>query len=185
MTDHRSVVRFPPIAIEEARYDAISTPTVPNENTIRREDTRELGDDFPIVGRLDEEAEGSEEIEHSVEAAAPARGQPSHIPSRVPQPGSGAAFASSCQQIGRVIQSVDVEPCLGEEVRVSSLTARAIEHPCAGGQTEDLEQPRHLATIALEREEWLVLEDVVGVEVRRPPICRAALTTPQKNTGSR
>ena len=62
-----------------------------------------------------------------------------------------------------------------------SLAARHVEKPSAGWQLENVEQPRHFVPVALEREERLVLEQILGVEIRRPPVGFRG----QKKTGSR
>ena len=58
------------------------------------------------------------------------------------------------------------------------LPARHVEDPRIGGQAEDVHDPRHVAPVLLEREDRLVLEQVLRVEVVAPPLR-------QKNTGSR
>ena len=68
---------------------------------------------------------------------------------------------------------------------MASLAARAFENASARRESEDLDQPRDLSPVPLEREERLVFEEVLGVEVRRPPVARARRSTRQKNTGSR
>ena len=60
------------------------------------------------------------------------------------------------------------------------LTAGTVEDPRADGEIEDVDQPRDLQPVARGIEERLVLQEVAGVEVARPPVRRA-----QKNTGSR
>lgn len=92
------------------------------------------------------------------------------------------ARASPCQQRGREIQSVDAKPGLGEQMTVPALPARHVEHPRVGGQSEQFEQARDLLPVALEREQWLVLAQIVLVEVPRPPL---AFPSAQKKTGSR
>jgi hypothetical protein len=50
------------------------------------------------------------------------------------------------------------------------LSARNVEDARAGGGAEDVDEPRDFVAIALEGEERLVLEQVLGVEVVRPPV---------------
>jgi hypothetical protein len=69
-------------------------------------------------------------------------------------------------------------------VGVASLAARHVEQARTGGQREDLDQPRDLATVAREVEDRFVLEEVMGVEVRLPPFARLSRRA-QKKTGSR
>jgi hypothetical protein len=66
-------------------------------------------------------------------------------------------------------------------VRVSSLPARHVEESRARRKLENLQQPRYFVPVTLEREDGLVLEQVLGVEVGRPPIGFRG----QKKTGSR
>jgi hypothetical protein len=64
---------------------------------------------------------------------------------------------------------------------MSALTAGHIEDARPDGKLEEVDQPGGVAAILLRGEKRLVLEQIVGVEVRRPPLRPSA----QKNTGSR
>ena len=64
---------------------------------------------------------------------------------------------------------------------MTTLAAGDVEDARTDRELEDLDQPPGVATILLRREERLVLEQIVGVEVRRPPLAPCG----QKNTGSR
>jgi hypothetical protein len=64
---------------------------------------------------------------------------------------------------------------------VATLTAGYVEYTSAVGQREELDESRCFLPIALEREKWAVLQEIVGVECRLPPLARLF----QKNTGSR
>jgi hypothetical protein len=55
-------------------------------------------------------------------------------------------------------------------MRMAPLPTRHVEDARARGQLEDLEQTRGLAPVALEREERFVFKQVLGIEIRRPPI---------------
>jgi hypothetical protein len=66
-------------------------------------------------------------------------------------------------------------------MRVSSLPARHVEDACTRRKLQNIEQPRYFVPVALEREEGLVLEQILGVEIRRPPVGFGD----QKKTGSR
>lgn len=182
MGDERAVVRLPPVAAEEARHHAVAAAAVPDEKAARLENARKFLDHARIVRRLVEEAERREEIEHAVEATGPSRWQLSHVTARIPQSRPRAARPGEFQQVARVVQSIDVESRFGEEVRVATLPARHVEDARAGGQLQDLEQTRDLSSVTLEREERFVLQQVLGVEVRRPPV---GLRGGQKKTGSR
>ena len=66
-------------------------------------------------------------------------------------------------------------------MRVAALPAWDVEDARPGRQTQQVDKPGYLLTIALGREERPVLTEIVGVERGLPP-----LTLPsQKNTGSR
>jgi hypothetical protein len=67
---------------------------------------------------------------------------------------------------------------------VATLAARHIEDPRTRRKCEELHEPRHLAPVAREIEDRLVLEQVVRVEVRLPPLA-SLLRRTQKKTGSR
>jgi hypothetical protein len=66
-------------------------------------------------------------------------------------------------------------------MRVPALATWNVEHARAGWQTEQLDEARGLVAVALGREKWAVLQEVVGVEGGLPPLFRFL----QKNTGSR
>ena len=85
-----------------------------------------------------------------------------------------------------VVQPIDAKARLGEQVRVPTLAAWHVEHARAGRQREQLDETRYLAPVARQVEDRLVLEEVVRVEVRRPPFARVAVfAATQKKTGSR
>lgn len=67
---------------------------------------------------------------------------------------------------------------------MASLPARHVEDACAGRKREHVDQPRDLVPVTGKVEDRLVLEQVVRVEVGRPPVGRLARLA-QKNTGSR
>jgi hypothetical protein len=69
-------------------------------------------------------------------------------------------------------------------MRMPPLAAWNVENACARREAEDVHQARDLAAIALEREQRLVLEQILIVEVRLPPL-GALLLGAQKKTGSR
>lgn len=64
---------------------------------------------------------------------------------------------------------------------MAPLPARNIEEARADGKLEQVEQARDVAPILFRREERFVFEEIVSVEVRRPPLGPLG----QKNTGSR
>ena len=144
-------------------------PPCQTQHAARLEHARELGEHAAIVGRLGEEAERREQIEHGVEAAGPragsARMSPRVYRRRVPVP----ALSRAREQVARVVEAIDVEAGFGEQMRVASLAARHVEHARAGRKAEHVDEARDLATIALERKERLVLEQILRVEVALPP----------------
>ena len=81
----------------------------------------------------------------------------------------------------RIVEPVDVVAGFRQEMRMSSLSAWHIENSRSGRQAEDVDQARDFLSVALEFEDRLVFEEVVGVEVRLPPFAFPA----QKKTGSR
>ena len=83
--------------------------------------------------------------------------------------------------MARVVEPVDVVACFREHVRVATLPARNIEDSRSHRQTEYFQQPRYIAPITFGSKERLVLEEIVGVEGRFPPLGMFR----QKNTGSR
>src|ERR1051326_1400954 len=138
---HRSIGGFPPVAIEEARHDAVAAPPVPNENATWPQHARKLGHHSPIVGGIGEEAEGREQVQHGVELSGPFRSETPHVAAVIPQPCPRASCAGAGEQLGREVKAVDVEPRLGEEVRMAALAAWHVENASAVRQSEDLQQP--------------------------------------------
>jgi hypothetical protein len=70
----------------------------------------------------------------------------------------------------RVIEAIHDEPSFGERVRMPSLPAWDVEDARSRGQCEHVHEARDLATVTLLGEDRLVFEQIVGVEVRLPPI---------------
>jgi hypothetical protein len=66
-------------------------------------------------------------------------------------------------------------------MRVPSLTAWHVQNTRPDGKSEQIYQPSDLLAVALWREKKTVLEQIVGVERRLPPLARCR----QKKTGSR
>ncbi len=142
---------------------------MPEENASRLEHARELGEDVSIVSRLGKESERREEVENGAEASGPARRKRPHVASRITEARSGAALARALQEIARVIESVDVESCFGEQVCVASLSAGDVEQARTGWKPEDVDESSDFMSVALEREQRLVFEQVLSVEVALPP----------------
>ena len=95
---------------------------------------------------------------------------------------SGAALSRSGEQRRREVETIDEKARLGEQVTVSSLSAGYIENTRFRWKPKHFDDARHLAPIALEREQRLILPQVLGVEIPSPPL---GLPRRQKNTGSR
>jgi hypothetical protein len=113
---------------------------------------------------MGEESERREEVEHRVEPARPLGGHAPHVPAGVAQSVAGSASAPDVEEFLRVIEPIDVVAELGKEMRVAALTTRHIENARAVRQSEELDEACHFLPVALEREEWAVLEEIVGVE---------------------
>jgi hypothetical protein len=69
-------------------------------------------------------------------------------------------------------------------MRMAALPARDVEESRAARQREDIHQAGDFAAILGEVEDRLVLQQILGVEVRRPPVGLLRARA-QKNTGSR
>ena len=181
MGDYGAVRGFPPIARKEPGHNAVAAPAVPDQNSTRLENSRELADDFRIIARVRKESERSEEVDNSVEFRAPAAGHLPHVGLGVPEIRPDASFPRELDQMLRIVEPVDIESSLGQEVGVSSLSARNVEDSRALRKSEHIHYACNFMAITLEREDGLVLEQIPGVEVRLPPLGRFA----QKKTGSR
>jgi len=170
LRDDRPVAGGPPIAGEELRHDAVTAPSLPDHDAAGTEHARALGDHARIVARVVEEPEAREEVHHCVEATAPRRREPPHVGALVPQVLPGTSRLREAQQVRGEVEAIHVEPRLGKEVGVASLPAREVEHACAGGEGEQLDEARHLLAILDEVEEGLVLAHVARIEVGGPPV---------------
>src|SRR5258708_13090525 len=84
----------------------------------------------------------------------------------------------------RVVQSIHREARLGKRMRMSPLPAWAVENARSRRKRQDVDESRDFTTVALLREDGLVLEEIMGVEVRLPPLT-LRLSRRQKNTASR
>jgi hypothetical protein len=100
---------------------------VPDQHAARLEHARPLGNHAFIVSRVKKEPERGEEIQDGVEAAGPASWESAHIAVRVPKRAAGTPSLCELEKVLRQIQPVDVEPCLGQQVRVSALAAWYVE----------------------------------------------------------
>jgi hypothetical protein len=68
---------------------------------------------------------------------------------------------------------------------MAALPAWDVEDPRAGGEPKQVDNASDFVAVARKIEDGLVLEQVVGVELLRPPLCFSLFRPAQKNTGSR
>ncbi len=170
LRDDGAIGGAPPVSLEESGHHAVATSAVPHERAARSKNPREFGDRSLVVGGIHEEPERREEIDHGVEPTRPPRRQAPHVAAGVSEAATRSACARTRQQYGRVVEAVHVEAGFREQMRVTSLPAWHVEHPCVRGQLQQRYEARHLAPIAREVEQGLVLEEVLIVEVRPPPL---------------
>jgi hypothetical protein len=78
--------------------------------------------------------------------------------------------AGDAQQMRRVVQRIDGVSRLGQESGMTALPARHVEDAGPDGQREQLDQSGDVMPILRIAEERLVLGEVAGVEVGRPPL---------------
>ena len=186
--DDRAAVRVPPVAGKKARHDAIPTSAVPQERAAGAEHARELGDDAPVIRRIEEEPERREEVEHGVEATGPSPRKPTHVAAQVSKTRSLAAPPGDREQMRRIVQSMHPEPRLGQKMRVAAMPTWDVQDSGSSREAQDLDQAGHLSAVARQIEDGLVLQQVVGIDVRCPPLARLPPAPPcraQKKTGSR
>jgi hypothetical protein len=91
------------------------------------------------------------------------------------------------KQFRRIVDAVDSKARLGQQVRVTSLTARRIQDTRPDRQTEQLDYATSFRAIALRRKDRTVFPEVMRIEIAFPPL---PLPLPrrsvaQKKTGSR
>ncbi|HEX6574928.1 MAG TPA: hypothetical protein VF042_08135 [Gemmatimonadaceae bacterium] len=80
----------------------------------------------------------------------------------------------------RVIETFNGVPCFSKQMRMSALSAGYIEKARTCRQTKEIDQPRNFLPVAREGKDRLVFEQIMGVEIRLPPLAFL-----QKKTGSR
>lgn len=178
LSDDRVVGGAPPVPRQELRRYAVAACTVPDEDTAGPQDAGEPVDHPLVVSRVHEEPEGREEIDDGIELSGPPARKRAHVTARVSQPGTDTPFPCLREQRPRVVEPVHVEARLGQQMRMTSLTAGTIEDTRTDGKLEELDQPRDVGAIADGVEQRLILEQIPRVEIRGPPLG-------QKNTGSR
>lgn len=154
---------------------------MPDKRATGFQNARKFTDHTCIVARIEKEAKRREEIDDCIEAILPSRRQPPHVALRIAKVRSGAATAGDFQQMLGVVERVYVVSGFGKKVSVPALSARDIENPRSHWKAEHVDDPRCFLAIPLEREDRLILEQIMGVEIRLPPFGGLF----QKNTGSR
>jgi len=153
---------------------------MPDEDASGLQDSRELVDHFRIVARTGKEAERSEEVDDRVELRCPAAGHLSHVTLGVLQIRADASFASEANEVLGVVEAINLESSFGEKMSVSSLPARDVKNSGSMRKAQNVNDTGCFVSVALEREDWLILEQIPGVEIRLPPLgCFS-----QKKTGS-
>jgi hypothetical protein len=75
------------------------------------------------------------------------------------------ALSGDSNQMLRVIQPFDLESRLCQQMRVPSLPARNVEDSRSVRKAKHVDYTRCFVPIALEREDRLVLQEVLGIEV--------------------
>jgi len=69
----------------------------------------------------------------------------------------------------RVVEGVNLIAGLSEQMGVPALTARHVKNPRAVMEAKHLDNTSRFGAVALEREDWLILEEIPGIEIRLPP----------------
>src|SRR4051812_48482028 len=106
---------------------------MPDQLTTRLQHPGKLGDDLRVVGGIEKKPKRREQIEHGVKAAGPLGGKLPHVAAGVAEGTRRAAFARDGEEVRRVVESIDVEPSFGEQMRVTPLPAGHVEDSRAAG----------------------------------------------------
>ncbi len=154
---------------------------MPYKLATRLQNSREFSYHAGIVTWVCEKPEGSEQVEHDIEPVGPAAWHAPHVAARIAECGTLATLACDLQELLGIVERVDIVARFHQEMRVSPLPARHIENPGSNRKREHVDQPRYFASRAFRRKKGTVLEEIVGVESRLPPLGSLF----QKNTGSR
>ena len=125
---------------------------MPDEQSTGLQHPREFGNDASIVGGIDEEAKGREEVDYDVEAIRPRSREAPHVSTGVPEIGRCSPRMRNRQQITRQVDSAHVVTCFSQKMRVTSLPAGNVEYQRSYWQAHYVDQSRDLATILLKRE---------------------------------
>src|SRR4051794_21278593 len=119
---------------------------------------------------MGKEPERSEQVEHCIEATRPPRGQRTHVATRIAKLGTGAASPRYSQKLLRIVQAIYVKSRFSEEVSVTTLPAWNVEDAGTCRQAEEIDDARNFSAIPFGREKRSVLEEIVSVECRLPPL---------------
>jgi hypothetical protein len=153
---------------------------VPQKNSAWLQDSRKFFDDADVIRRIIEESEGRKKVDHGIEATFPSGWKPTHVAACVSQICAGSALSRNPEQMLRVVESVHIVSSFCEEMRMPALPAGNVEYPSSDRQPQYVYDSCDFLPIALQREYRLILEQILGIEIRLPP-----LRFYQKNTGSR
>jgi hypothetical protein len=145
---------------------------MPYEQTTPLQHPREFLNHAGIIARVGEESERREKIHYRVESSIPSGGHSPHVTPRIPERRACPSFPRNPEEMIGVIESIDSIACFRKKMSVPPLAAWNVENSRARWKTEDFHQPRDLMAVALEREYGLVLEKIMGVEIRLPPFLR-------------
>ena len=102
-----------------------------------------------------------------------ARWQRTHVTAMKPHSPStlgGIGRARLTDQIPGVVQAIDAIAGVGQQRGVPALSARDIEDPRANRYTQDLDEPPDLPARRPLPKHRLVLDEVMGIEIRDPPL---------------
>jgi len=154
---------------------------VPDEPAARCEDPREFSNDSRVIRGVSEKPERCKKIENDFESVLPSGRQPPHVPMGVAEIGTGSTIARDLQELPGVVHRIDVVASFGEQVGVSALATRNVENARPHRQSQQLYESSDFRARPFGCEKRAVLQQVVGVEGRFPPLEPLL----QKNTGSR
>ncbi len=172
MRDRRAVARFPPVARQKTRHDAIAASAVPDQHATGTEDSRKFPYHPDVISWIGEESKGREEVEYCIELSSPSYRKLSHVAASVAKPLSSTSRPCDSKQVGRVVQAIHHETGFREQVRMPALPTRNVKNPGTHGKPKNVDEAADFPAVPLRLEYRIVLEKVVGVEVSLPPLFR-------------
>ena len=101
--------------------------------------------------------------------SGPARGQRAHIAPHIFQPFSSATGLGAREQVGRVVESGDIEPGFGERMGMTPLSTGHIKNFRFRWQAEDIHNASDIVPVTFERKNRLVFQQILRVEITAPP----------------